>query len=366
MKALPTRKIQILSITLIATMLSMLTATAQESVYQFILHPESRGHKVKDITYHLDINDGEETFDITEKKGKFQFTIQAIDENIVLTIEKSGFITKEIIMNPQTYPFEFDYEIQHLDIEMVPVSEELPVSYAGELKYDILNGGFYMQKDGGDIDALKAELKGSQEKLKEIYDIAIKNADGLAAIEEYEYAKYFYDLALNIYPEQSYPAKRTSEMDVLAAEKKEQEALMADEVQMPEEQVEEMAREMANKMFEERMASPGQEVVNPNTSYTNNTSNYNSNDMDASDFSGGNISGTYYSVQIGAFKGPINQSVFASVPGFRVVQNPNWKRAFSGEFASKSEARARQSMLANQGFSDCFIVRMKGNNRLNF
>lgn len=366
MKALPIGKIKSYTIALVAIFLCSFSVVAQPAVYQFILHPEQRGFKVKDVTYHLDINDGEETFDLNEKKGKFQFTVQANDQKLVLTIEKSGYITKEITFNPQTYPFEFDYEIQHLNIEMVPVSEELPVSYAGELKYDILNGGFYMQKDGGDVEALKAELKDSQDKLKEVYDIAIKNADGLAAIEEYEYAKYFYDLALNIYPEQSYPAKRTSEMDVLAAEKKEQEALMADQVQVSPEEVEKRAQELADQMFQERMANAGNDPVNPQSSYTNYSNNSGGNNMESTDFAGGSVSGTYYSVQIGAFKGPINESAFSSVPGYRVVQNPNWKRAFSGEFASKAEAKARQSMLMNQGFHDCFVVRMKGNNRLNF
>jgi hypothetical protein len=339
------------------------------------MHPVARGTKIKDVHYVININDDEE-YEAQQKNGKLQFVVQSNDEKVSILIEKPGFITKEILMMPGGYPFEFDYEIQHLDIEMVPVSEELPVSYAGELKYDILNGGFHMVKQGADAEALKKQLAESETKLQEVYELAIKNADGLAAIEEYEYAKYFYDLALTIGPEESYPAKRTSEMDVLAAEKREQDALLAQQMPeggVPQEQVEAMAREMAEQMLAEQIASGqvqvpsgGSQVYNTATTPSGGYNQASSQGMEATDFSGGNMDGVYYSVQIGAFKGNINESTFSAVPGYRVIVDTDWKRAFSGEFSNRSEARARLSQMQSMGFGDAFLVKLKGNRRISF
>jgi tetratricopeptide (TPR) repeat protein len=68
---------------------------------------------------------------------------------------------------------------------------------------------------------------------------------------------------------------------------------------------------------------------------------------------------SYYSVQVGA--GNMMDSYFKKVTELRVAKYPSgMKRFVTGKFATKSEANSRLKELIDLGYSDAFVLRMRG------
>jgi hypothetical protein len=74
----------------------------------------------------------------------------------------------------------------------------------------------------------------------------------------------------------------------------------------------------------------------------------------------------YFSVQIGAFSKKVRTNAFSMVPEFRIVNDVDFNRCFSGKFQSRAGAEQRLEELIELGFIDAFVVRFKGNERILF
>jgi hypothetical protein len=73
-----------------------------------------------------------------------------------------------------------------------------------------------------------------------------------------------------------------------------------------------------------------------------------------------------YSVQLGAFSKNVNKNKFAQVPDFKIIAYEDFTRCFSGEFLDINKAIVRRKEMIQKGYSDAFIVKMKGNERIGF
>ena len=79
------------------------------------------------------------------------------------------------------------------------------------------------------------------------------------------------------------------------------------------------------------------------------------------DFGGDRI---VYTVQIGAFLDRVNQDVYRDVSGlFSHAYDDGYNRFYSGIFDSEEEARAHLEQMQKDGFSDAFVLSLKGNKR---
>ena len=79
------------------------------------------------------------------------------------------------------------------------------------------------------------------------------------------------------------------------------------------------------------------------------------------DFGGDRI---VYTVQIGAFLDRVNQDVYRDVSGlFSHAYDDGYNRFYSGIFDSEEEARAHLEQMQQDGFSDAFVLSLKGNKR---
>tara|TARA_Y100000782_G_scaffold115615_1_gene161808 strand:- start:7521 stop:8357 length:837 start_codon:yes stop_codon:yes gene_type:complete len=74
----------------------------------------------------------------------------------------------------------------------------------------------------------------------------------------------------------------------------------------------------------------------------------------------------YYSVQIGAFSNKVNTKAFSQVPDFKTIEDLDYIRCFSGKFNSKTTADKRRDELRELGFIDAFVVKFRGNERVDF
>lgn len=74
----------------------------------------------------------------------------------------------------------------------------------------------------------------------------------------------------------------------------------------------------------------------------------------------------YFSVQIGAFSNKVNPQTFSMVPDFRMVQDVDFNRCFSGKFVTRQEAEKRLTEVIELGYLDAFLVKFKGNQRVSF
>ncbi len=280
---------------------------AQDNVINVVVRAKSLGKKMKEVTYTLYLNE-EEVLETVSPKGGFEFIIQPDDGTYKLTIEKGGYITKEIFFNSFDYPFDKNYHIQEIDIEMLPeetVNEEI---IQGKMVYSPARRGYMINKIDTMPEFLRKQVAAQALTIDRAYDKAIKYGDALALLGEYEYARGYYDVAAELKPTDSYALKQLAEMEILAAEKEKEEAKV----------IREQVRE-------------------------------------------------YYSVQVGAFLKPFKKEVFDVCPNKRFISGQDqWARVITGEFYTRKEARAHMNEMRNLGFHDAFVVTMRGGVRIGF
>lgn len=74
----------------------------------------------------------------------------------------------------------------------------------------------------------------------------------------------------------------------------------------------------------------------------------------------------FWSVQVGAFSKQVDYAVFSRVPEFHIVEGLDLNRCFSGRFLTKDQAYQRRDELKELGFIDAFVVKLKGNEEVDF
>lgn len=133
-----------------------------------------------------------------------------------------------------------------------------------------------------------------------------------------------------------------------------------------EEQTEELVEEVTELPISEDTSS-FEEEVNPDFIATKQSDNENTGDTLQEEFNfEDSDSDEYFSIQIGAFSNKVKESAFSKVPDFKIVNDVDYNRCFSGEFSSRADAEQRLQELVELGFIDAFIVKFKGNERVLF
>ena len=299
----------------------------------------------KNVTYRL-LRGQEEVANTTSKKGEFNFIIQKDDPIFLVYVSKEGYLTKRIFFDPKEYPFDAEYETQEISIHCVPTTPDLKgLTYTGNLEYDPIGKVYQVNR----IDSITADLRErilkGESKIEAVYEKAIYNGDGLIKIEEYKYAKGYYEMALVAKPDDRYAQNRlaySDSMAIIEQNKPKPTPVIVD------------AGNTTNGIGEGEVTP----VENQLTASTTNNSDLKALEAPAT--------GIYYSVQLGAFVDWYDESAFKDVPDLMVVQGSDYKRCITGKFEDRKEAVERAKVMKGKGFKDAFIVQMKGNQRIGF
>lgn len=307
--------------------------------------------RVKEVDYTLSLN-SKEVIKVTSKKGSFNFVIKPNDGVYELKMEKEGFLTKKVLFDSYSYPFNNAYELQEIILECIPVGAKLNEAvYAGTMKYDPVANAFRVTKSDTIRARLSEEVKNNTKQLNDIYEKAVYNGDGLRQIEEYEYAKGYFEIALLAKPDDEYASSQLALVDSLAeVERNKPRSILVAKAEIPQQQTEEETS--ASNVEETEPASKATQSTPVAPVKTNKP-------LEAP-------AGTYFSVQLGAFVDWFDQDVFKDVPDFIVAQGADYKRCLSGKFATREEATDRMNLMRENGFKDAFVVTMKENERIGF
>lgn len=324
------------------------------------------GKKAKEVSYKLELNN-EKVLEIVSKNGKFEFPIKPSDGKYRLVVSKEGYLTKIIEIDSYKMPFEQDYWLQELLIECVPasggsVNEEI----VGSLEYEPLSRAFSVKRSNPKEElALKNAMK-HMEVLERIYKKAVYNGDGLSKIDEYDYAKSFFEIALEAKPEDSYAMTKIAEMDSLIAEekkspKKSKELLAKAEKEEPIGSLEDL-KKPTSTTEEPDLSKTSTKSSEPNVTEKTSAKPSSSSPKPSE----GVPTEKYFSVQLGAFVDWLDEKAFANVPELLIVQGSDFKRCITGVFSDRERAKARMLQMRESGFKDAFIVTMQGHERVGF
>jgi hypothetical protein len=313
---------------------------AQSQKQLDILVEAFEGNKpAKDVTFQL-VRGQKEVVKETSKRGYFNFIVEEKDPTFQLVISKSGYLTKRIYFDPKEFPFEADYETQEIGIECVPISTNMKgVEYVGKMSFDNVGKSYSIAKVDSSTIKLKRQLQQKEEQIEAIYTKAIYNGEGLIKIEEYEYAKGYFEMALVAKPTDTYAKQQFEFADSMAII----EAIKPPPLIVQIEGSTQRVKTTTSEKVTETIVEPKKEsqIITQ-------------------------VEGSYYSVQLGAFVDWYNEEVFAEVPELLVVQGSDYKRCISGQFETRDEALSRAQEMKQKGFKDAFVVHMKGNQRIGF
>jgi hypothetical protein len=283
-------------------------AFGQNKVVNVVIHARSpEDKKVKDVSFLLTLNE-QEVMDFISPKAGMEFVIQPDDGSYKLRAEKDGYVVKEIFFNSFDYPYIEDYEIAEITLEMVPVEEGLEEIVQRKMVYSPARQRFVVNKIDTLPRYLRNQVEDQQLTIDAAYNKSMTYGAGLVALEEYEYARGYYDVAHELKPNDPEPEKMLAELDILIAQQHQ--------------------KDDDERRHEEK---------------------------------------TYISVQIGAFLKPFKMEVFDNVQEKKVISGQdNFTRVMTGEFQDRQVATQRLNEMRNAGFHDAFIVTMKENIRIGF
>ncbi len=326
-----------------------------------------KNKKAKNVRYRLELNN-EKVVEVVSRNGKFEFPVKPSDGKYKLTISKDGFLTKTIEIDSYKMPFEQDYWIQELLIECIPSSEgSVNEVLVGKLDYEPLSRAFSIKRSNPKEElAVKNAVK-LNEVLERIYKKAVYNGDGLSKIDEFDYAKSFFEIALEAKPEDSYAMSKIAEMDSLI----EVEKLSP---KKPKELLADAEKDVEIGTLED-LKKPVSKTEEPNLNQASSAKSAVAKPTDKSSAkpsptppkTSENVStDKYFSVQLGAFVDWLDEKAFANVPELMIVQGSDFKRCITGVFSDRERAKARMLQMRESGFKDAFIVTMQGQERVGF
>lgn len=269
----------------------------RKPVLDVLCQAYEKNKRVKDVTFTLFVN-GNKKLEVESKKGKFDFVVEKGTGSYKLVVAKKNYLTKEITFNSNAYPFESSYDIQEILIECVPQSKDMrEVYHAGIMTYDTKSRSYKIARVDTSSKVLQTQLSIASNSIDRIYSKAMKNGDGLAKLEEYHYAKGYFEIALEARPNDPSAAAKLQEMETQLEQAKQREAALT----------------MANHAGDSTQPS-GLTVIPDETSAKKARSKAPANQ--------------YYSVQVGAFIDWLDESAFTSVPELLIVQSSDYKRCY--------------------------------------
>jgi hypothetical protein len=295
-----------------------------QNVCEIYCSSYNEGKLLKNVTFRL-TNNGKAVGEVLSKAGDFQFAIKEGDGAYILNVMKAGFITKTILFNTEGYPFAHEYEIQDIDIEFHVQKTGDEEAQVGEMRWNSIGDVFSVVKIDGLPSAFQPVINDPEERFGLIYAQAIASADALFANNEIAAARGDYQLALLAKPEDKEAQVGIAKMDsILAVAKSNEKVIDADIIDQ-----------------------------------------INKGELDHVDLKNSDEN-VIYSVQLGAFSKKVNAMDFQHVPEFRAIPYDDYTRCFSGEFTDINLAIKRKKDMVGKGYKDAWIVKMKGNKRLDF
>lgn len=299
--------------------------------------------RIKNVEFELYKN-GQEIVKTESKKGRFSFTVIEGAGVYSVVAKKKGYLTKEIVFNTKNFPFEKKYDYQDLYLEFIPLKNknEADYVYKGEMTYEADSRAYKVEKVDSSMINLKKNYKETQKRLDKVHRNAVENGDALAMLEEFEYAKNFYELAVQANPDDQYSQNAVVKMDSMIVVQKRQ-------IKGEREQV--IAALVSDAEGDEEKDT-AKEVAPEVTSTEKDIKK-----LPDSDF---------YSVQLGAFHDWFDEAAFADVPDMLVAEGSDYKRVISGRFNDRDKAIERMNQLKESGFPGVFVVTMSGEERIGF
>jgi len=324
---------------------SAFTQEKNKKKLEVFIESFEQNERIKNVDFEL-LQNGQELTKINSKKGSFSFVMNEGDGMYSIMIKKNGYLTKEVIFNTKNFPFEKKYDYQDLYIEFIPVKNENEANYVyrGEMTYEPESRAYKVDKVDSSMINLKKNYEKSLERLENVHREAVENGDALAMLEEFEYAKNFYELALEAEPDDAYSKEAVVKMDSLIIEKKqkvkeERQQVIAALTTADETPTEDSADTEKAGAEEVKSKASKKPVLS---------------DSD------------YYSVQLGAFHDWYDESAFTEVPDLLVADGSDYKRVLSGRFNNREMAVERMNKLKQGGFPEAFVVTMNGEERIGF
>ncbi len=294
-----------------------------QNIYEFFCASYIGGRELRDVTFTLSGDSGlNESF--TSKTGEFQFSIKQGDGALMLSAAKEGYMTKSVRISPSNYPFENEYELQDIDFVFAK-KENGENEQIGELKWNTMEHEFRIAKIDADVEKLKENFAGSNEKLDQIYIYAIECGNEYWDEGEKEMALRNYEIALMAKPEDEYASGKKEEI-LNSNEEEEKQTVVID-------------KSVLDQINSGSYVPPeGQEMAE----------------------------GVLFSVQLGAFSKKVDEQKFADVKDFMMIEYDDYTRCFTGEFESVQDAIERKKEMVSAGYKDAWIVMMQGHERIGF
>ncbi len=309
--------------------------------------------RVKNVTFEL-IKNGEEISKTESKNGRFSFIISEGGGVYSLFAKKKGYLTKEIIFQTRNFPFEKDYEYQDLYIEFIPIKNNQEANYIfkGQMIFEPESRAYKVEKIDSALINLEKNYKKLESRLDKVHQNAVENGDALAMLEEFEYAKNFYELALDAKPDDVYSRESAKKMDSLAALQKQQIEEEREQVMIALAASDDEQKPNKDRVKEDQGATHSEANDQPKTKKADKKPKIPQSE--------------YYSVQLGAFHDWYDETAFSEVPDQIVAQGSDFKRVLSGRFNDRNKAIERMNTLKQNGFPDAFVVTMSGEERVGF
>jgi hypothetical protein len=300
--------------------------TAAQNVCEIACTSFSQGRAAIHVKFKLSLNNNV-IVEKVSKSGMFQFIMKKDDGKYELEATKEGYVPKIIRLNTENYPFENEYEIQEIDLEFTKESNSVDDVQIGELTWSSVSDEFAVAKIDTALEHMKENYSNSMQKIDQVYVKAIVNGNEMMNIGQPSFAKGYFQIALDVKPDDEYALGKLTEIQMAVAQQREKEKV---------------------KMIDEDMM----DKINKGELET--IENLSSEDN------------VRFSVQLGAFAKSINMEEFKNVPEFKTIDYKDYKRCFSGEFLDIGEAVKRKKEMVSAGYKDAWIVKLKGNERIGF
>ena len=306
---------------------------ATQNVYEISCTGFNKGRSINNLDFKLTMN-GKVVAEESSKGGFFSFIILPDDGHIVLEISKKDLVPKVVHIRTNNFPFTNEYEIQEIDFDFEWLENSKDSIQIGELIWSDLIDAFNVVKVDSALLKVKSDFERSEKKMGRIYSRSIESGDELLVIGQPSYARKHFEVALLAKPGDNYASKKMAEIDKMKIAAKEERDV---------------------KVFESDAKAVDVSLMDK----------INKGEID--DVPGAVIDKSIiYSVQLGAFAKDVNKNKFSEVPDFKMIPYEDFTRCFSGEFLDINKAIVRRKEMIEKGYTDAFIVKMKGHERIGF
>ena len=275
----------------------------------FAFHAYDGNSRVKDVEYSA-YRDGSLLDTYVAPKGIFEFSLDDDSPGLRIVAKKSGYVTKEIIIDPENLGFEMEYDYQELYLAIVPERKGLEKLHSGVILYNPYVQSYTIEKYDTTLQVTQRQLAETEVRLNKAFKAATDQAELAASRGEYGTAIELLQVAMIIEPKQESVKNKINMYETKRQEAKAEAEAMADS-----------------------------EASNPEVQESSGV--------------------MHYLVQIGAFRKAFDTTYFDPVPDVTMKQFEDLTRVYSGDYLTRMEAVEHRQRLIDAGYEDCFIVVME-------